>query len=484
MKHLEKVNYKGFIIPIIVGLIFWFTTPIRPAGVTVQAWHMLAIFLATIMGCIFKPLPIAATTLIGYTLTVFLGLAPIKDVIVKGHTVDASALTAFSNSAAWLIAMAFMLSRGIIKTGLGKRIAFYFIEWFGHKSLGLGYAVAAIDLVVSPATPSNTARAGGIVFPLVESLAENFDSKPNDPSRKKMGAFLTFVEFHANLITSMLFLTAMAPNLVAVELAKALGVNITWIGWFEATCVPALIALLVVPFFIYKMYGPEIKETPNAKEWASAELKKMGKLSVPEMCMAGIFLLTLILWMLSSSIKLDATLIAFISMSLLLLTGVLSNDDFLTEKGGWNVLVWLSILVYMANRLTKFGLIKWLSDTISKSVGHESWIMVVIILGILLFYTHYLFASATAHNTAMYGPFLAVALSAGAPKMTAAMFLAMFSAIMASTTHYANGPASVLAGSGYVEQGEWWKMNFILGLFYIAFFIVFGLGWMKIIGLW
>lgn len=299
-----------------------------------------------------------------------------------------------------------------------------------------------------------------------------------------MGSFLTFVEFHANLITSMLFLTAMAPNLVAVELAKSLGVNITWIGWFEATCVPALLALLIVPFIIYKMYGPDIKETPNAKEWASAELKKMGKLSVPEMWMAGIFLLTLVLWMLSSSISLDATLIAFISMSLLLLTGVLSNDDFLSEKGGWNVLVWLSILVYMANRLTKFGFIKWLSETISKSVGHDNWIIVLIILGVLLFYTHYLFASATAHNTAMYGPFLAVALSAGAPKMAAAMFLAIFSAIMASTTHYANGPASVLAGSGYVEQGEWWKMNFILGLFYIVFFIVFGLGWMKIIGLW
>ncbi|OEH66705.1 DASS family sodium-coupled anion symporter [Lactobacillus mulieris] len=473
MKNLAKVNYRGFIVPVVVGVLLWLLTAVRPTGISVSGWHLFAIFLATIIACITKPLPIVGVAIISYVLILLTGLVKMK-----------FALTAFADSTPWMIAMAYMIARGFVKTGLGRRIALIFVRNFGKKTLGLGYSLSLIDLLVAPATPSNTARSGGIVFPLVESLAENFDSKPNDPSRKKMGSFLTFVEFHANLITSMLFLTAMAPNLVAVELAKSLGVNITWIGWFEATCVPALLALLIVPFIIYKMYGPDIKETPNAKEWASAELKKMGKLSVPEMWMAGIFLLTLVLWMLSSSISLDATLIAFISMSLLLLTGVLSNDDFLSEKGGWNVLVWLSILVYMANRLTKFGFIKWLSETISKSVGHDNWIIVLIILGVLLFYTHYLFASATAHNTAMYGPFLAVALSAGAPKMAAAMFLAIFSAIMASTTHYANGPASVLAGSGYVEQGEWWKMNFILGLFYIVFFIVFGLGWMKIIGLW
>lgn len=483
MKTFEKVNYKKFILPIVVGALIWFTAPIRPSGITVQAWQMLAIFVATILGCITQPLPIAAVTLIGFTLTIVLGLAPISDTVVKGKVVK-GALDAFSNSSAWLIAMAFMISRGIVKTGLGRRIALYFIKWFGKKSLGLGYAIGAIDLIVSPATPSNGARAGGVVYPLIESLADTFGSKPNDPSRRKMGAYLTFTEFQVNIITSSLFMTACAPNLVAVSLAAKAGVNMTWMGWLAASIVPAAICLAVVPYFVYKMYPPEIKETPNAKEWANDQLDEMGKMTNPEKVMAGIFILTLVLWMLSSTLGIDATLIAFISLSLLLLTGILTSKDVLSETGAWNILIWLSILVFMAGKLTDFGLIGWISTSLSTALKGVNWLWVLIILALVLFYTHYFFASATAHNSAMYLPLLVVAISAGAPKLMAAQFLAMFSAIMGSTTHYSSPAASVLAASGYVEQGEWWKMSFVFGIFYILVYGIVGLGWMKIIGMW
>lgn len=470
---LEKVKYKAFLWPLIIGAIIWFTTAIRPSGVSVLAWHMLAIFVATIIGCITQPLPIAGVTIVGFTLTVLLGLTPMKP-----------ALMAFANSSAWLIAMAFMLSRGIIKTGLGRRVALFFVRTFGKKTLGLAYSVAGIDLVTSPAIPSNTARAGGVVYPLIESLAYTFDSKPHEASRKKMGAFLVFTEFHANLLTSALFMTAMAPNLVTVALAGKLGVHLTWISWFFAAFLPAALCLLVVPWFIYKMYPPEVKETPNAKDWADAELAKMGKTKLSEKIMAVVFVMTLVLWMLSSIIGIDATLVAFLAIAILLVTGVLSVKDLLAESGAWNVLIWLSVLVFMAANLTKFGFIKWMSTSIQHGLHGVSWMVVLAILIVVLFYSHYLFASATAHVTAMYAPFLAVALSAGAPPMLAAMLLATTTAIMASTTHYANGPASVLAGSGYVTQSEWWKMNFILGIFYLLVFTIVGGLWMKIIGMW
>ena len=207
--ELEKINYKKFIWPVVIGLVLWFTTPIRPSGVSAQAWQMLALFVATIVGCITQPLGIAGVTLIGFALTVGLGFVPMK-----------VALTAFSNSAAWLIAMAFLISRGIVKTGLGQRIALLFVRWFGKKTLGLAYAIAGIDLITAPATPSNTARAGGIVFPLIQSLAETFESTPEKGTQDKIGSYLVFTEFHANTITSALFMTAMAPNLVAVQMAS------------------------------------------------------------------------------------------------------------------------------------------------------------------------------------------------------------------------------------------------------------------------
>ena len=470
--ELEKINYKKFIWPVVIGLVLWFTTPIRPSGVSAQAWQMLALFVATIVGCITQPLGIAGVTLIGFSLTVGLGFVPMK-----------VALTAFSNSAAWLIAMAFLISRGIVKTGLGQRIALLFVRWFGKKKLGLAYAIAGIDLITAPATPSNTARAGGIVFPLIQSLAETFESTPEKGTQDKIGSYLVFTEFHANTITSALFMTAMAPNLVAVQMADKLGVHITWIGWFIAASVPSILAFVIVPWLIYKLFPPKIKETPNAKEWADSELAKMGKMKLSEKIMSFAFILTLVLWMLTSITGMDATFIALMAIDILLVTGVLSVQDVLKEKGAWNVLVWLSVLVYMAGLLTQFGLIKWLSDAIAHEMHGIGWLTVLIVLGIVLFYTHYFFASATAHVTAMFAPFLGVAISAGAPHYLAAMFLAMISAVMASTTHYANGPASILATSGYVKQGTWWKLNFILGIFYILVISVIGIVWLKLIGL-
>ena len=484
METFEKVKWKQFILPVVIGLVIWFIAPVRPAGISLDAWHMLAIFIATIAACITQPMAIAGVTLIGFTMTVCLGLAPIADVMKDGKLVQKGALSAFSNSSAWLIVMAFMISRGIIKTGLGRRIALYFIKWFGKKSLGLGYAIGAIDLITSPATPSNGARAGGIVYPLINSLANTFDSHPNDDSRKKMGAYLVFTEFQTNIITSSMFMTACAPNLIAVSLAGKAGINLNWMGWLAASVVPAVICLVIVPYLVYKLFPPQIKETPNAKEWANEHLQEMGKMTAPEKVMAIIFAATLVLWMLSSSIKLDATTVAFISLTLLLLFGILTPKDVLKETGAWNLLIWLSILVFMAGKLTQFGFIAWLSKEIEISVKGMNWLLVLVILALILFYTHYLFASATAHNTAMYLPLLIVAVSAGAPKVLAAQFLAMFSAIIGSTTHYSSPASSVLSASGYVNQKEWWNLSFIFGLLYILVYGVIGLLWMKLIGMW
>lgn len=395
------------------------------------------------------------------------------------------ALTAFSNSSAWLIAMAFMLSRGFIKTGLGRRIALVFVRSFGHRSLGLAYSIMGIDLVTSPAIPSNTARAGGVVYPIVKSLAETYGSDPKKGTRKKIGSFLVFSEFHSNLITSATFMTAMAPNLVIVALAKTLHINITWLGWFVAGVVPSIICLLATPYIIYKMYPPEVKETPNAKEWANEELDKMGKMKLSEKLMGLIFILTLVLWMLTSFIPaIDATFVAFLAISLLLITGVLDTKDLLHETGAWNVLIWLSVLVYMADELSKLGFIKWFSGSIGSALHGISWVWVLAVLIIVYFYAHYFFASATAHVTAMYAAFVSVAVAAGAPAMLTAMLLAFTSTFMSSTTHYANGPASVLSSSGYVTQSEWWKMNFIMGIFYLLVYGIIGTLWMKVIGLW
>lgn len=469
----NSIKYRKFILPLIIGIIICALTPIKPDALSTQAWLMFAIFVTTIVACITQPMPIGAVSILGFTAMVLTGVTDIK-----------TAVAGFGNNSIWLIAIAFFISRGFVKTGLGRRIALQFVKLFGKKTLGLAYSLVGVDLILAPATPSNTARAGGIMFPIIKSLSESFDSNPKQGTERKMGAFLIFTEFQGNLITAAMFLTAMAGNPLAQNLAESTAhIKITWMDWFLAALVPGLVSLIVVPYIIYKIYPPSVKETPNAKHWANNELSKMGNISISEKFMIVIFIISLALWVLGSLIHIDATLTAFIALALLLLTGVLEWKDILNETGAWNTLVWFSVLVLMADRLNKLGFIPWLSKLIATSLGNFNWPIVLIILIVFYFYSHYLFASSTAHVSAMYAALLGVAVAAGAPPLYSALMLGFFGNLLASTTHYSSGPAPILYSAGYITQKRWWTMNFIIGIVYFIIWIGLGSVWMKLIGI-
>ena len=157
---------------ILIGLVVWFIPP--PEGVGIQAWHLLAIFSATIVGIVIKPLPMGAVAMLGIIATALTGTLTITE-----------ALSGFGNRVIWLLVTAFFISRGFIKTGLGARIAYHIIRFLGKSSLGLAYGLAASDLVLSPAIPSNTARAGGVIFPLVRSIALAYSSEPETGTARR-----------------------------------------------------------------------------------------------------------------------------------------------------------------------------------------------------------------------------------------------------------------------------------------------------------
>ncbi|WP_268877359.1 anion permease [Vreelandella rituensis] len=97
-------------------------------------------------------------------------------------------------------------------------------------------------------------------------------------------------------------------------------------------------------------------------------------------------------------------------------------------------------------------------------------------------YTHYFFASTTAHITAMMAAFLTVGLSLGAPAMPFVLIMAATSSIMMTLTHYATGTSPVIFGSGYLTLGEWWKAGFVMSVVNLAIWVVVGGLWWKLLG--
>jgi len=469
-KNVGVRVFRGILV-VLVGLIIWYS-PV-PAGVKKEAWHLLAIFVATIFGLILTPLPMGAVVIIGVMMTTLTGILNIG-----------AALAGFANSTVWLIVAAFLVARGFIITGLGTRIAYIFIRSFGKKTLGLAYSIVASDLVLSPATPSNTARAGGVIYPIVRSLCSTFGSEPGATARK-IGAYLMMVEFQATIITSVLFMTAMAPNPLMVELSqKTANVTLSWGRWAVIACVPALLSIIFIPYFLYKIFPPEIKETPQASEMAHRELEKMGPWKRNEKVMLVVFLMILVLWATSEWNKIDATIVALIGIGVMLITRVITWDDILGERGAWDALVWFGGLVTMAGQLNTLGLIKWFAGVMGGAVAGWAWLPALIILLLVYVYAHYAFASTTAHVTAMFPPFLAVMIGAGAPPYLAAMSLAFFSGIMNGITHYGTGPAPIYFNAGYISQKTWWLLGLVVSLVNIGIFMTAGFAWWKYLGLW
>lgn len=465
-------NLMSLFMIFVIGLVIWVIP--APAGLNTQVWHLFAIFVAAILGFIIKPLPMGAMAILGITVTVLTSTLGINE-----------ALSGFSNKTIWLIVIAFFISRGFIKTGLGARISYIFIKKFGKKTLGLSYSLIASDLILAPAIPSNTSRGAGIIFPIIRSVCETFGSKPTDGTQGKIGSFLIKAGFQGNLITSAMFMTAMAANPLISTLARdVIGLEITWTGWFIAALVPGVISLIVIPYIIYKIYPPEVKETPDASRLASEKLNKMGPLKVSEKYMLMVFVLVLILWIFGKHIGLGATTTGLIGLSVLLVTRVLTWEDIKKEEGAWNTLVWFAALVMMASYLNKLGMVAWFSELMQGVVSGVSGIAALFLLAVVYYYSHYFFASATAHISAMYAAFLAVAITAGAPPMLAALVLAFFSNLFSATTHYGAGPAPVFFGSGYVPQNTWWKLGFLISLIQIGIWLIIGGIWWKVLGLW
>ena len=486
-----KIGFKPMPFIIAIALSVMILLIPTPEGVTDQAWNLLALFVGVIAAIIGKAMPIGALSILAITLVAVTGIT----VADGGNANDAmkDALSSFANPLIWLIGVSIMISRGLLKTGLGARIGYVFIAIFGKKTLGIGYSLAFSELILAPVTPSNTARGGAIMHPIMRAIADSFDSSPSKNTQDTIGKYLALVNYHSNPISSAMFITATAPNPLVVNLiAETLGseFRLSWSQWAWAMLIPGLVAFALMPLVLYFVSPPKIKNTPNAVTFAKEKLSDMGAMSRDEIIMLAIFAVLLLCWAgvpnLLFNFPINATATAFIGLSLLLLSGVLTWEDVTAEKGAWDTIVWFAALIMMATFLNKLGLIAWFSSSLETHIASLGLggLSAGLLLLITYMYAHYMFASTTAHITAMFGAFLSAGVALGAPPMLFALLMAAASSIMMTLTHYATGTSPVIFGSGYTTLPEWWKAGFVMSVVNIIVFILIGGLWWKVLGYW
>jgi DASS family divalent anion:Na+ symporter len=443
------------------------------AGFPARSWGLLAVFVGTVCALMTRPFPAGAVVLLAIAASSLLGLLSIQD-----------ALSGFANTTVWLIVAAFLFARGIVQTRLGERIAYHIIRRFGGSALRLGYSVVLADLVMAPMTPSNTARAGGILFPITLSVARAFGSEPG-PTASLLGAFLMMTLFHGDLVVSAMFLTATAPNPLVAEMARqSSGIELSWMMWAWAAMAPAVAALIVVPLVVYRLCPPTLRDTRPAQQLAAERLRAMGPTGRSERVMLAVFSTVLLLWLSSEWHGASPTAIALLGLGLLVVARVLDWNDFLAETGAWDALMWFGGLMMLAGQLDKAGLPKAFAGAAATVVGGWPWWWALAALVIVYLYSHYAFASLVAHVTAMFPAFFAVAVGLGAPPLLAALAFGFFSSLNGAITHYGTGPAPIVFGAGYLTQGRWWRIGFVVSIVHLAIWLPIGFAWWKLIGLW
>ena len=460
-----------------------------PDGMPPQAWHYFAIFVAMIVGMILEPIPATAISFIAVTVSVLSAnwvLFGAQELAEPGFKAGKEALkwglAGFSSTTVWLVFGAFIFALGYEATGLGRRIALFLVKFMGKRTLTLGYAVVIIDILLAPFTPSNTARTGGTVFPVVKNLPPLFDSFPNDPSSRRIGGYLMWMMVVGTSISSSMFVTGAAPNVLGIEfVGKIAGVHISWMQWFLAFLPVGLLLLIVAPLISYYLYKPGVTHSSEVAAWADTALGEMGKLTRKEYTLIGLVLLSLCLWVFGGKV-LDATAVCLLAVSLMLALHVVSWKEITKYSSAWNTLVNLATLVVMANGLTRSGFIDWFAQTMSTHLDGFSPNMTVVALVLVFYLAHYLFASLSAHTATMLPVILAVGKGLpGVPMEQLSMLLVLSIGIMGVLTPYATGPGVIIYGCGYVKSKDYWRLGGILGVVYIAALLL--IGW-PIMSLW
>jgi L-tartrate/succinate antiporter len=461
-----------------------------PDGLPQHGWYYFAIFAGVIVALISEPLPGGAVGLIGVSIVAFLCpfvLFSPTELARPGFRAPESAvawaLSGFSNGTVWLIFAAFMFALGYEKSGLGRRIALILVRLMGRRTLTLGYAVTLADLVLAPFTPSNTARSAGTIYPVIRNLPSLYHSLPNDPSSRKVGSYIMWVAIAATSVTSSMFLTSLAPNLLAIELAKkSANVELNWVQWFVAFGPVGILLLIATPLVTFWIYPPEVKKSDEAVEWAREQLAKTGPVTSGEIVVAVLALVALLLWIFGAN-YVNATAVAVLVVSLMLLTRSFSWADVLEYKSAWNTLVWFATLVALADGLNRVGFVKWFAESVGHHLAGISPTAALVILVALFFFSHYMFASITAHVTALMPVMLAVGASIpGLPMAQYALLLSLTLGIMGIISPYGTGPSPVYYGSGYLPSADFWRLGAVFGLLFFAIFLLVGVPWVLFIG--
>jgi DASS family divalent anion:Na+ symporter len=282
-------------------------------------------------------------------------------------------------------------------------------------------------------------------------------------------------------VSSALWLTATSANPVGLQIVQGSGLEIGFGSWILASCVPALIAIGILPLLVAKIFPPRVGATPEAPAAARKELAGMGTMSRNEWITAVTFAMMVAGWVLGNALNLNATSVAFMGFGVLLVAGVVTAKDIAQQGDTLATFLWLAVLFALSAQLNELGFMGYVGERLAARLGGLSWPATYVILIALYVGIHYLFVSQTSQVLALLGVFLDVGIRGGVPAPLMAFGLLFASSYFSVITPQGGSQNIIFAASGYLTQRELYKLGFFTTLAFLAVFLLIGTPWVHFV---
>lgn len=456
----------GLILAILVGVAVW-ALP-TPQGLSIVQHKLLSIFAGAVVLWITIGVSFATSTIIIIVLLYFWVGNLDGKVDASGKLIRQTGfvLSGFGGSSLWLLVTGFVISIAMVNTGVARRVALQMMRLFGKTPMGATFAPMMANLIVSPLTPSNTARTAAML-PIVEGVAQGYGLEKGNSN---FGRGLFLANTFASNITASAFLTGTIPNPVALGMIVTAigGANAftTWGFWTLAALPTNFLVLVATMWICLKLFPPEMKAVPGGLEYIKDELTKMGPMSAREKKAIAFFLLALGLWSTDMWHGFNSAMVAFLVSMLILMPkiGVLTWQE--AQKGiPWELFVYFGGVLTLSSCLMKTKAFEWIIQGVIAGLGLQGVGMMpllILLMGFTIF-SHCIWSTTTAMAGVMIPIYIGMAQAFNFPVVGFVLPLAILMGYALFLPFNTMGNI-IMFGAGYFTVSDQIKASCVVGL--------------------
>lgn len=437
---------------------------------------MLAIFLAAIILWITEAIPNYLTSLI---LIIALVLTNVLSEVDAYHQLGHKVM--------WLNILSFVLASMLVKTGVAKRFALWFILKFGKNASSIFISFIVINLILSAFISATTAKAA-ILLPIFMVVAAVYGAT-GGKDKNNFGRNIVLQNLLQINIGASAFVTGSGANLLAAALiGGAIGSDIFFTDWMTVA-MPISIAIMIIGFYVGTKLifplSPEEKK-PQIKggmEQLRTELTKMGKINFEEIRSVVIFVTVLALWTTDKYHGISPTAVAFLGavVSLLPRIGVVKWNEVDIP---WHLLLFSAGAYTLGAGFEATDLPSISVNAIFNGLGfndNTSFGVLYLILTFFMLFSALIFQSKTMRTLIFIPIAIGVAQKFGYPILSLAFPVALLIEHV-YVLPFNSKPALLLYSTDQYSWSDTFKYGItMMGITWILF-IILGETWFRFLG--